>query len=211
MVMLFWPYVDPRFAVPILPWLLLGLPRKWSLFLIPAVIGLNLHQDPPRSLELPSISSGARVASTSMLPGVYQGLPTYAQSPVDVLDKEWEWDQGLLDHRIDTLWLPPRDRDLEITFQSRYRQLAPGLFAYRPNARAILLHSAARQALQQERYASAVWLFRRAIERDPGKSSLHSGLASALEQLQQVEAAKRSARKALQLDPDNAEALLLGL
>ena len=209
LLMLVWPYTDPRFAIPILPWLLLGLPRKLSLLLLPAILGLNLQQDGPRQLDLPIRPKNARLASTSMVPGLYQGLPTYAQSPVDLLDKEWEWDQGLLDNRINTLWLPPQDRDLEISFQAHDRQLAPNLFAYQPNPRAILLHSAARQALQQERYASAAWLFRQAIHQDPRKSTLYSGLANALEQLKQPEAARQSAQKALQLDPDNGEATLL--
>lgn len=206
-VMLIWPYQDPRFAIPILPWLLLGLPRKLAPVLLAATIGLNLQLDLPARFDLPAIPAGARVASTSMLPGVYQNVPTYAQSPVDLLDKEWEWDQGLLDNRIDTLWLCPADRDLLTTFEAHYRKIGPNLFAYQPNSRAILLHSAARQALQQERYASAAWLFRQAIQKDPGKSSLHSGLASALVQLHQPEDAKRSAEKALQLDPDNFEVL----
>jgi hypothetical protein len=206
LVMLVWPYSDPRFALPILPWLLLGLPKKLTAPLVIALIGLNLQQEPPAHYDLPLIPQSARLASTSMLPGLYQGIASYAQSPADALDKEWEWDQGLLDQRIDTIWLPAPDRDLEPTFQARYTQLAPNLFRIKLNPRAILLHSAARHALQQERYTSAAWLFQQSLRHDPRKSSLHSGLATALAELHQPKEAEQAAQRALQLDPDNGEA-----
>ncbi|MBX3169346.1 MAG: hypothetical protein KF760_18240 [Candidatus Eremiobacteraeota bacterium] len=211
LVMVCWPYADPRFAIPILPCLLLGLcrllPRPFLASLFFAQIALNLRLDPPQRIDLPAFPAAARVASTSMLPGLYLNLPSYTQPPIDLLEKEWEWDQELLDHHIDTILLHETEKELLPVFRARYRQLTPNLFAYRPHPRAILLHTAARRALQEKRYRSAQWLFTQALRHDPHKSTLHSGLAVALNELHQPEAAAQAARQALQLDPYNLEAL----
>lgn len=213
LLMVCWPYADPRFAIPILPCLLLGLcrllPRPFLALLLLAQIALNLRIEPPQKIDLPPIPAGARVASTSMEPGLYLNIPSYAHPPIDLLEKEWEWDQGLLDHHIDTILLHQSESLLIPTFQARYRQIAPNLFAYHPNPRAILLHSAARQALQEERYRNAQWLFQKALQVDPHKSSLHSGLATTLFYLDHPKEAAQTAQQALQLDPHNLEAQAL--
>ncbi len=213
LVMVCWPYADPRFAIPILPCLLLGLcavlPRPVLALLLLAQIGLNLRLEPAQTIDLPPLPAGARVASTSMTPGLYLNIPTYAHPPTDLIEREWEWDQGLLDHHIDTILLHESESPLIPAFQAHYRQLAPNLFAYRPKRRAILLHSAARQALQEERYQNARWLFQRALHFDPKKSTLHSGLATTLFHLDQPRPAAQSAQRALELDPDNTEARAL--
>jgi len=213
LIMVCWPYADPRFAIPILPWLLVGLcallPRPLLALLFIAQIGLNLRQQPPHKIELPQIPAGARLASTSMMPGLYLHIPTYAHPPRELVEKEWEWDQGLLDYHIDTILLHESEAEWLPAFQSHYQELAPNLFAYHPNPRAILLHSAARQALHEKRYLTAQWLFTQALRFDPAKSTLHSGLATTLFQLQKPEEAAQSAHQALQLDPDNAEATAL--
>lgn len=213
LIMVCWPYAEPRFAIPILPWLLLGLcallPRPLLVLLFVAQIGLGLPQESPQNIELPTITVGARLASTSMLPGLYLNIPTYAHPPRELVEKEWEWDQGLLDYHIDTILLHESEAEWLPAFQSHYQELAPNLFAYHPNARAILLHTAARQALNEKRFPSAQWLFQQALQRDPGKSTLHSGLATTLFQLQKPKEAAQSARQALLLDPENAEAAAL--
>ncbi len=72
------------------------------------------------------------------------------------------------------------------------------------NARAFLEQAAEWE--EEERYDVAADLYRRAIARDPGSSTLHFNLANAVRLLGRAEAAEELYRLAVALDPENAVA-----
>lgn len=227
-LMLNWPFYLPRFALPVLPFLYLGLAalfRKPLALILVAELGSALAPR-PANRECPAeqiqalvskIPPGRRVAASGMDFGVYAGLASYGQDSSDLTVREWSWEQGLLDHQVGlVVLLGDYLKDLKLRFlerPARYRLVYETseycAFSYSPTPsqrRASLLHSVARTALQQRRFTTAEALFRRALQYDPDLASLHSGLAFCLAQQERLPEAIEQARRAVRLDPHNQEA-----
>ena len=226
--MLCWPFYMPRFAVPVLPCLGLGLaaclPRPWLALVMLAQLGSALTGRPPSLPPPPAevaklvsrIPPGQQVACESMDLGVYADVPTYGEELTDLVEREWLWEQGLIDHNVGLVVLVDGDQKMEPRFADRkplYQRVyqSPRWTAYTflptpAQRRALLLHTAAREALQQRSFETAERLFERAQQLYPEHATLHSGHAYALAQLQRVQEAAQEARRALELDPKNQEA-----
>jgi hypothetical protein len=215
LLMLCWPFEMDRFVIPILPFLYLGmcalLPRRRLLIgliiLVEIASGLAGIQPTPPMPAASKIPENGRVACEGMI----IGRATYAQPALDLLEKEWEWDAGMLDNDVQLVVLVEPNLYLAPAFQRRawYRPLSPGVFEFAPiprQRRGMLRHQAARAALKQNRLQTALWLFTRAEREFPEQASLHAGLARTHWLLRQFEPAAQQARRALELDPDNAEA-----
>ena len=139
------------------------------------------------------------------------GRPSLAQPARDLREKEWEWDEGLLENHIQLVLLIQANQDLAPDFARRswYRRLAPNLYEFAPTSaqrRAMLRHIAARQALKQGRLNSALWLLSQAERDFPEQAAIQAGLARTCWLLGRMQPARQHLSRALTLEPDNAEA-----
>lgn len=216
--MLCWPFEMDRFVIPILPFLYLGtcalLPRRRLLvgliLLLEIASGLAGMESAPAIPSAEIIPENRRVACEGMI----IGRTTYAQPALDLQEKEWEWDEGMLEHRIELVVLVEPNRYLAPNFRRRpwYRPVSPGVFEFVPTARqrrGMLRHRVARIALKQGRLKNALWLFEQAERDFPEQASVQAGLARTHCLLQQMKPAAQRARRALELDPENSEARAL--
>lgn len=227
LAMLGWPFHQIRFSVPALPFLVLGLGHAlgWKRPLIAAWLGLELwaavlNYAPPRpgpAAELHvlagKIPPGRQLAADTMDLGIYENIPAFGRPARELFEQDWVWEQALLDHQVGLVVFvragqPVKDalarRPAVYTAVHDTRRYSG--FTFHPVPRAVLLHTAARAALQQQRWTTAERLFRTALRLDPSHSTLHSGLGYALAHLDRLPEARWEVAQALQLDPANAEA-----
>jgi hypothetical protein len=236
LLMLCWPFGMIRLVVPILPFLCLGLvaslprslPTGWrrgllGLVLLAELFSLLAVRPPSRSSPaaevgrlVGQIPAGRSVACETMDLGVFAGIPTDARPVRQKVERPWEWEQGLLDNRIGLVVLTALSQTHKGAFMNQawlYRLVYESpvfiAFAFQPTPaqrRSLLLHSCARSALEQGRYATAEELFRRALRGAPRHSSIRSGWARTLAHLERPFEAYREAAWALQFDGQNQEA-----